>query len=114
MTDKELIRARCGENQQITDGNYDKTLAVKCVNGTFVGKKTDNVIAYKGIPFVGEQPVGKNRFNKPVPFGKDEGVYEAYHFTKGSFQPVTKDDRGALAVLGEDLSAHEVFYFLTS
>jgi hypothetical protein len=64
MTDKELIRARCGENQQITDGNYDKT---------------DNVIAYKG-----------------------------------SFQPVTKDDRGALAVLGEDLSAHEVFYFLTS
>ena len=93
MTDKELIRARCGENQQITDGNYDKTLAVKCVNGTFVGK---------------------NRFNKPVPFGKDEGVYEAYHFTKGSFQPVTKDDRGALAVLGEDLSAHEVFYFLTS
>lgn len=79
MTDKELIRARCGENQQITDGNYDKTLAVKCVNGTFVGKKTDNVIAYKG-----------------------------------SLQPVTKDDRGALAVLGEDLSAHEVFYFLTS
>lgn len=49
------------------------------VNGTFVGKKTDNVIAYKG-----------------------------------SFQPVTKDDTGALAVLGEDLSAHEVFYFLTS
>jgi len=28
-----------GENKQITDDNYDKTLAVKCINGTFVGKK---------------------------------------------------------------------------
>jgi para-nitrobenzyl esterase len=29
------------KNQQIIDGNYDKSLAVKCVNGTFVGKKAD-------------------------------------------------------------------------
>ena len=56
---KEAVRARYGENKKITDGNYDKSLAVKCVNGTFVGKKTDNIIEYKGIPFVGEQPVGK-------------------------------------------------------
>ena len=99
---KDQIRARQGENKPITDGNYDKSLAVKCINGTFVGTKTNNVIAYKGIPFVGEQPVGKNRFKKPVPFGKDEGVYEAYHFAKGSLQPETHDDRGALALLGED------------
>ena len=50
---KEAVRARYGENKKITDGNYDKSLAVKCVNGTFVGKKTDNIIEYKGIPFVG-------------------------------------------------------------
>ena len=47
-----------GENKKITDDNYDRSLAVKCFNGTFVGKKTENIIAYKGIPFVGKQPVG--------------------------------------------------------
>ena len=47
-----------GMNKAITDGNYDKSLAVKCINGTFVGQKTDNVISFKGIPFVGQQPVG--------------------------------------------------------
>ena len=56
---KELIRARYGENKPITDGNFDKSLAVKCINGTFVGKKTDDIVSYKGSPFVGEQPVGK-------------------------------------------------------
>ena len=33
-----------GENHRITDGQYDKSLAIKCVNGTFVGTKTENVI----------------------------------------------------------------------
>lgn len=99
---KDLIRARYGENKPITDGNFDKSLAVKCINGTFVGKKTDDIVAYKGIPFVGEQPVGKNRFKKPVPFANDDGIYEAYNFAKGSLQPETPDDAGSLAVLGED------------
>ena len=59
---KERISARYGENKQITDDNYDKSLAVRCVNGTFVGTKTECIVSYKGVPFVGEQPVGKNRF----------------------------------------------------
>ena len=50
-----------GENKQITDGNYDKSLAVKCINGTFVGRKNDNIIVYRGIPYVGKQPVGDLR-----------------------------------------------------
>ena len=49
------MQALYGVNKKIADGNYDKSLAVKCVNGTFVGKKTQNIIAYKGIPFVGRQ-----------------------------------------------------------
>ena len=61
---REKVRARYGENKPITNGFYDKALAVKCVNGTFVGTKEKNVISYKGIPFVGEQPTGKNRFKK--------------------------------------------------
>ena len=64
-------------NQKITDGNYDKSLAVRCINGTFVGKKTDGVIAWQGIPFVGKQPVGENRWKAPVEFAPDDGVYEA-------------------------------------
>ena len=44
-------------NKRIIDGNYDKTLAVRCVNGTFVGRKEDSIISWKGIPFVGKQPV---------------------------------------------------------
>ena len=96
------IRARYGENKPITDDDYDKSLAVKCVNGTFVGTKTDDVVSYKGIPYVGQQPVGENRFKKPVPFEADEGVYEAYHFARGCLQPISADDAGSLAVLGED------------
>ena len=67
-------------NNKITDGNYDSSLAVRCKNGTFVGKKTENVIAYKGIPFVGEQPVGELRWKAPVDIEPDDGVYEAYNY----------------------------------
>ena len=34
-------------SKKITDGNYDKSLAIKCNNGTFVGKKTDEPTAIK-------------------------------------------------------------------
>ena len=32
-------------NMKITDGRYDQSLAVKCVNGTFVGQKVENIIS---------------------------------------------------------------------
>ena len=48
---KEKIMSHYGENKQIMDDRYDKSLAIKCKNGTFVGRKTDNVVAYKGIPY---------------------------------------------------------------
>ena len=74
------MQALYGENRKITNGDYDKSLAVKCVNGTFVGKKTENIISYKGIPFVGKQPVGELRWKAPVDVVPDDGVYEAYYF----------------------------------
>ena len=58
---KMRIRAGYGENRKITDGNFDKSLATKCINGTFVGRKSENIIAYKGIPFTGKPPVGELR-----------------------------------------------------
>lgn len=57
---KSVIRGRYGENHRIT-GDYNRELSVKCVNGTFVGVKDGDVVAYKGIPFVGEQPAEGNR-----------------------------------------------------
>jgi para-nitrobenzyl esterase len=76
---KAKVRADYGENRKIADGNYDKSLAVRCVNGTFVGRKKENIIAYKGIPFVGKQPVGEYRWKAPVDYVQDDGVYEAYY-----------------------------------
>ena len=99
---KAEIRAQYGENKPITDGNYDKSLAVKCINGTFVGKKTDNIIAYKGIPFVGKQPVGELRWKAPVDFEPDEGVYEAYYNGKSPYQVEDSSEGGSLYVQGED------------
>ena len=99
---KEEIRAQYGENKKITDGNYDKSLAVKCVNGTFVGKKTENIIAYKGIPFVGEQPVGNLRWKAPVDVVPDDGVYEAYYNAKSPCQEEAPSEPASLYVQGED------------
>ena len=41
---KKRARAKYGENKKITDGNFDKSLATKCINGTFVGRKCENII----------------------------------------------------------------------
>ena len=93
MSEKEeQLRAQYSENQKITGGNYDKSLAVKCINGIFVGKKTENIISYKGIPFVGQQPIGELRWKAPVEYSSNDGVYEAYHFEKMSVQDLSITD----------------------
>ena len=99
---REKLRALYGENKKITDGNYDKSLAVKCINGTFVGRKTDGVIAYKGIPFVGKQPVGELRWKAPVDVVPDDGVYEAYYNGKSPCQVEDIWQIASLYVQGED------------
>ena len=89
--------AQHDENRRITGEDYDRSLAVKCVNGTFVGRKTGNVITYKGIPFVGKQPVGELRWKAPVDVVPDDGVYEAYNFGKAACQ-----DQSISSHQGED------------
>ena len=98
----ERMTALYAENKKITDGNYDKSLAVKCINGTFVGKKEENVIAYRGIPFVGKQPVGEYRWKAPVEFTDDDGVYEAYHFGKVPLQGEDLRQIGSLYPASEE------------
>ena len=84
---KDIIRSWYGENKKVTDGHYDKSVAVKCVNGTFIGKKVDNTIVFRGIPYVGQQPVGSLRWKAPVDAVPDDGVYEAYYNAKAAPQP---------------------------
>ena len=74
-----------GENKPITDGHYDQSLAVKCINGTFVGRKTDNITVFRGIPYVGKQPVGELRWKAPVDVVPNDGVYEAYYNAKSAY-----------------------------
>ena len=99
---KAELNAQYGENKKITDGNYDKSLAVKCINGTFVGRKTDNVIAYKGIPFVGEQPVVEHRWKAPIDIVPDDGIYEAYYNGKSPCQVDDDWQRASYYPQGED------------
>ena len=74
-----------GENKPITDGRYDPSLAVKCINGTFVGRKTDNITVFRGIPYVGKQPVGNLRWKAPVDVTPNDGVFEAYYNAKSAY-----------------------------
>ena len=74
-----------GENKPITDGSYDQSLAVKCINGTFVGRQTENITVFRGIPYVGKQPVGELRWKAPVDVIPDNGVYEAYYNAKSAY-----------------------------
>ena len=99
---KAAVRAQYGENRKITDGQYDRSLAVKCVNGTFVGRKSEGVITYKGIPFVGKQPVGEYRWKAPVDFEPDDGVYEAYYNAKSAHQMLDLSETASLYYQGED------------
>lgn len=99
---KEKIRARYGENKKITDDTYDKSLAVKCVNGTFVGRRTENVIAYKGIPFTCKPPVGEHRWKAPMEYLPDEGVYEAFYNGKSPRQGEDISEGGSLYYQSED------------
>ena len=74
-----------GVNKPITDGHYDASLAVKCINGTFVGRKTENITVFRGIPYVGKQPVGNLRWKAPVDATPDDGVFEAYYNAKSAY-----------------------------
>jgi hypothetical protein len=97
-----------GENKPITDGNYDPSVAVKCINGTFVGMKKDDIIVYRGIPYVGKQPIGELRWKAPVDYVPDDGVYEAFYNAKSAYGN-GQLETGSLYYLDEDCLYLNVF-----
>ena len=98
---RESMRARYGENRPIV-GDYDRSCAVRCVNGTFVGRRVGDVVEYRGIPFVGEQPTGDLRWKAPVDYAADDGVYEALYNGKSPCQSENAGEAASLYVQGED------------
>ena len=82
---KDLIRFESYEslNSEIK-GDYDKTHAVKCINGTFVGTEEHGVASWLGIPYA-KPPVGERRFKAPEYVDAGDGVFEARYYGKGAF-----------------------------
>jgi len=73
-----------GRNSRIS-GEYNLKLSAKCHNGTFVGIKEKNVIAFKGIPYA-KPPVKNLRWKPPVMADTDDGIYEAFYFGHSPIQ----------------------------
>lgn len=88
------------KNSVIT-GEYDKDKAAVCVNGTFIGKENDGVIAFRGIPFA-QPPVGKFRWKEPVPVTASEVVCEAYYNGSSPIQTKLDSERASLYHQSED------------
>ena len=99
--DKARMRSLYGENRKIVDGAYDESCAVRCHNGTFVGRREDGIIAHKGIPFA-TPPVGELRWKAPVDAAADDGVYEAYYFGTVPRQDGNGSQLGSLYPQDED------------
>ena len=97
---KKTLRSRYGENKPITD-SYDTALAVRCLNGTFVGKADDDVDVFRGIPYA-QQPVGALRWKRPQPAVEDSGVYEAYYNGKSPIQTEWPTEQASYYPQGED------------
>lgn len=97
---KERVRAQYGVNQPITD-EYDKSLSVRCRNGTFVGRRREDILSFRGIPFA-KPPVGSLRWKRPEPVGFSDGVFEAYYNGKTPIQTEWETEVASYYPQGED------------
>ena len=80
------------ENKEIT-GDYDRSLAAVCDNGTFVGQlnKELDVKLWRGIPFA-KIPA---RFERSVEPEKSDKVYEAFYYGKSCMQHIDETEKSS-------------------
>lgn len=80
-----------GENKQIENDDYDKSFAVHCNNGIFIGRKAKakGVKEFLGIPYA-KTPIGSLRWQAPEPCDNSKQAYEAICYGKNVPQEVTK------------------------
>ncbi len=97
---RSAIRSRWGENRPIC-GDYDHSLAARCDNGTFVGTRSEGVLAFRGIPFACP-PTGELRWKKTVQAPEGNGVFEALYNGRTPIQTEWETERASYYVQGED------------
>ncbi|MBR4727781.1 MAG: carboxylesterase family protein [Clostridia bacterium] len=83
------------------DGSYDAASAVRCSNGTFVGRREGDVRAFKGIPYA-EAPTGALRWKPPVDAKDGDTVREAYYFGPSPIQTEWPSEVGSYYPQSED------------
>ena len=94
------IRDSFGENMTVS-GEYDESLSARCENGVFVGRKSDRVCEFRGIPFA-EPPVGELRWKAPKPVESSGIVKQAYFNGKSPIQTEWPSERASYYPQGED------------
>lgn len=97
---EQQMKAMYGENEEV-DGEYNHELAAPTTGGVYVGRKTDGVVAFKGIPYA-RQPVGPLRWKAPQPVEESTRVYTAYYFGHSAIQTKMSGNRPSLYPQGED------------
>ncbi|MCR5652329.1 MAG: carboxylesterase family protein [Ruminococcus sp.] len=94
------IRASYGENR-IISGDFDESLSVKCSCGTFVGKRSGDVLSFCGVPYA-KPPIGELRWKRPRPIEFSDAVYEALYNGKTPVQTEIDSERASFYPQGED------------
>jgi carboxylesterase type B len=97
---RDLMMSQYGQNREVV-GDYDHRLAVKCVNGIFLGHEDDHTIFYKGIPYA-KSPVGVLRWKAPMAPDSSNKVFDACYFGKMPIQTHFVSQRSSYYQQGED------------
>lgn len=97
---KKRMQALYGENKRVT-GNYDSDCAAVCANGVFLGKRRNDVLIFKGIPFA-KPPVGPLRWKAPEPPENSNSIQEAFYFGKSPIQAPWHTELASYYPVSED------------
>ncbi len=81
---KERLQKLYGENYLIVN-EFDPKMAAVCENGTFLGFRDGETLAFRGIPYA-KPPIGALRWKKPVAPDPDDCVYTAFFNGKTPIQ----------------------------
>lgn len=101
--DKESARmmSMYGENLPLPARDSTVSYSVKTYNGYYIGKATDSVLSYKGIPYA-QPPVGRLRWHAPEAAPASSDVWQAYYFGKSAIQSKDLGCLGSLYPQSED------------
>ncbi|MEI3612420.1 carboxylesterase/lipase family protein [Pseudogracilibacillus sp. SO30301A] len=78
-----------------------KTAKVSIFEGTYIGKKDNEIISFKGIPYA-MPPTGSLRWKAPQSLEKSSNEMDAFHFGSSCIQPVDEIEQSSLATQSED------------